>query len=63
MKKKNLKYYYCKNKGYFKLECRKFKADFLSGNAPDNKKGQFSKSKTTKVIVALYKILVNLFMA
>jgi len=26
-KKKNMKYHYCKRKGYFKLECKKLKAN------------------------------------
>jgi len=62
-KKKNLKYPYCKKKGHFKLEYRKFKADYLSGNIPDNKKGQSSKGETAKVAAVSHETLVNLFMA
>jgi len=63
-KKKNLKCHYCQKKGYFKSECKKFfKANYLSGNGSNFKKGQTSKDKTEKVATTSHEMLVNLFMA
>ena len=47
VKKKNIKYYYYKKKGYLKLECRKLKANQSAGTVPENKRVEGSKTQTT----------------
>jgi len=48
-KKKNMKCYYCKRKGYFKLECKKLKADQAAGTVSKNRRVEESKTQTAKV--------------
>ena len=48
-KKKNMKCYYYKRKGHFKLECKKLKADQAAGTVPENRRVEGSETQTTKV--------------
>ena len=63
-KKKNIKYYYCKKKEYFKSECKKLKADQAAGTVPKNKRVERSKTQTTKVAtISKEENIVCIFMA
>jgi len=62
-KKKNMKCYYCKRKGHFKLEY-KLKADQTAGTVPENKRVKGSKTQTAKVATTSEEEdIVHLFMA
>ena len=63
-KKKNMKYYYCKKKGYFKLKCKKLKANQVAGTVPENRRVERSKTQTAKVTaISKEKDIVCLFIA
>jgi len=63
VKKKNMKCYYCKKKGYVKSECRKLKADQAAGTVPENKRVEESKTQTAKVAATTEESVIHLFMA
>ena len=46
VKKKNMKCYYYKKKGYLKLECRKLKANQSAETVPENRRVERSKTQT-----------------
>jgi len=48
-KKKNIKCYYCKRKGHFKLECKKLKANQTARTVSENRRVEGSKTQTAKV--------------
>ena len=63
-KKKNMKYHYCKRKGYFKLECKKLKANQAAGTVPENKRVERLKTQTAKVVtISKEEDVVCLFIA
>ena len=62
-KKKNMKCYYCKKKGYVKSECRKLKANQTARTVSENKRVEESKTQTAKVAAITEESVIHLFMA